>query len=307
MRTLKVGCRGKDVRSWQQFLLGTQCDANGQCTAATVALAIQTDGIFGKATDKATEAWQKTQGLTEDGIVGKDTWAEAVKDGFDPDAVPILDEGDHDIDPDPVPDIKPVIDGAVDKNSAKWPPRPAWAKPLSSNAARQVIFGKFAYVAAPTPKNPERIKITDNWAKSNIVSVTIPQLSSKPIQMHRLAAPQFVAWFKAIEAKGLSDRILTYSGCWVPRFVRGSKKSLSNHSFGTAVDVCVPWNNRGKVPSLYGHQGCIRELADFCVDFGIFWGGWYSGNSLLDGMHFELFRVLTPDELQAAKIKHGIG
>lgn len=305
MRTIRLGSRGPDVQTWQRFLRGTQCDANGECTVEDAIYAIVADGIFGSATEKATKAWQASQALSPDGIVGPHTWAEAIKDGFPDDAVPSkTDDNDEDVDPDPDPEPKPVPP-AVDKTSPKWPPRPADAKPLTANDARAALFGKFKYVSDPTAKNPERIRITDGWATTHIAKFTIPQLSSKPISMHVLAGPQFVAWFKVIEALGLSDRVLSYAGCWVPRYVRGSKKTLSNHAWGSAIDINVPWNNQGKQAALVGKKGSVRELAEIGYDFGIFWGGHYAG-SREDGMHFELYQVLTSDEITAALAKYGV-
>jgi hypothetical protein len=275
------------------------------CTASD-GDAIISDGIFGSATDKATKEWQVSQGLTADGVVGPATWNEAIRDGFPMEAVPVtkVDDPDTDVDSDPEVEVKPV-DSGVDKTSNKWPPCPAGVKPLSSNASRQSLFGKIEYVSAPVPKNPEAIKITNDWSKKNIAQFSIPLLSSKKISMHKAAGPQYQAWFEAIEKKGLADRIISFSGCWVPRYVRGSRKTLSNHSWAVAIDINVPWNGRGRQSALVGKKGCVRELAEFCADFGIFWGGWYKG-APEDGMHFELFKILTNAELKAARAKHGV-
>lgn len=305
MRIIKLGNRGSDVMAWQVFLRGGQIDADGNCTAKEGDSVIS-DGIFGPATEKATKAWQATQNLTADGIVGPATWAEAVKDSFPSDAVPVTkaDDPDTDVDTDPEVQAKPT-EATVDKNSNKWPPLPAGVKPLSSNASRQATFGTIEYVSAPTSGNPEAIKITNGWAKDNIAKFSIPLLSKNPISMHKAAGPQFQAWFEAITKKGLADRVISYSGCWVARYVRGSRKTLSNHSWAVAIDINVPWNGRGRQSALVGMKGCVRELAEFCYDFGIFWGGHYRG-APEDGMHFELFKILTPDELKAARAKHGI-
>jgi len=59
--TLKRGMSGKAVKELQ-MLLG-----------------INTDGIFGCLTETAVRLFQKQHGLTEDGIVGKNTWSELLK------------------------------------------------------------------------------------------------------------------------------------------------------------------------------------------------------------------------------------
>ena len=303
MRSLKIGSRGPDVQSWQTFLRGGQIDDNGDCTAAP-GDAIVSDGIFGPATDRQTKAWQINNNLAADGIVGPNTWAVAVKDSYPQAAVP---DGTITVDTDTPPDPTGVgsSDPVVDKSSPSWPPRPDWATPLVTDAQRNAVLGMLTYVAAPTDSNPEAVHITNNFVAENTGHANIPQLSAHPIAMHKLAVPQFEAWFQAIEVKGLSDRVIGFAGCWVPRFVRGSRTRLSNHAWGSAIDFAVPYNKRGHQPALLGQKGCVRELAEFCYDFGIFWGGAYQ-HCQLDGMHWEIFKILTPAELAAAKAKHGV-
>lgn len=57
MTTLKKGSRGNEVKILQQ------------------ALNLYPDGIFGPLTEEAVKEFQKTNGLTADGIVGTKTWA----------------------------------------------------------------------------------------------------------------------------------------------------------------------------------------------------------------------------------------
>ena len=45
--------------------------------------------------------------------------------------------------------------------------------------------------------------------------------------------------------RGLLDRILSFGGGFEPCFVRGSTTTLSNHSFGSAFDINVAWNEKG--------------------------------------------------------------
>lgn len=303
MRTIKRGSSGLDCQTWQTFLRGGQIDDDGNCTAA-LGDAIVSDGKFGPATEKATKAWQAKNGLAADGIVGPNTWKIAIADSFPASAVPDGSvQADQDVNPDPMDTTAAQDDASgIDKHSAAWPPRPSWAKPLVTQAQREALFGKLEYVAAPTASNPEAVHITNDFAK-NIVKFDIPLLSKNPISMHKLAGPQFQAWCEAIVAKGLGDRVFGFAGCWVPRFVRGSRTSLSNHSFGSAIDFCVPFNKRGHQSALLGEKGCVRELAVFCDDFGIWWGAYFTKE---DGMHWEINRLLTPAELAAAKAKHGV-
>ena len=308
MRQIKIGCRGTDVQNWQMFLRGGQLDADGNCTAAD-GDAVVSDGIFGPVTDRATRTWQAGRQLAADGIVGDHTWAAAVQDGAPTGAVPTTTEVDNTPDPDAC-DVVPATPAAdpavpqVDRTSPTWPPRPDGAKPLVTQAQRDAVLGKLEYVSAPTASNPEAVHITNGWAADNIQHFSIPLLSQHPIAMHRLAGPQFQAWCDAIVAKGLGDRVISFAGCWVPRYVRGSRTLLSNHAYGSAIDINVPWNRRGHQSALFGQHGCVRELAEMCYDFGLFWGGHYRG-APEDGMHFEARVILTDSQLAAARAKYG--
>lgn len=62
-RTLKNGSRGDDVKELQKMLT----EAGFSCGAA--------DGVFGTNTKKAVIEYQKSKGLTADGIVGEKTWS----------------------------------------------------------------------------------------------------------------------------------------------------------------------------------------------------------------------------------------
>jgi hypothetical protein len=73
--------------------------------------------------------------------------------------------------------------------------------------------------------------------------------------------------------RGLLDRILSFGGGFEPRFVRGSTTTLSNHSFGSAFDINVAWNERGHRPALVGEKGSVRELVPITHKWGFWWGG----------------------------------
>lgn len=265
MRFLRLGDQGPDVAAWQYFLRGL--DPNCGLLAT---------GKFDQATLAETEQFQKHVGFSGtdvDGVVGNLTYGKAAALGF-----------------------SLATDESADDTGPSWPQQPVGLQQLAYSD-RERVFGKFSYVAAPVPGMQEAIHITDGWASQNIVTVSIPQLikvlgapSSGKIQVHKLVANQVQQTFAAWEAAGLSNRIQTWGGSWVPRFIRGSNSVLSNHSWGTAFDINVPWNMLGQVPSLKGQTGSVRELVDIAVQHGLFWGGWFSGRP--DGMHFEACKIL---------------
>lgn len=263
MRVLRRGTTGDDIVAWQHFLLG--CDPT--CS-------IDANGTFDDATFEETVKFQrKFLALVPDGVVGPRTFAVAMSLGFDP-----------------------TKDTTDDECGPNWPQLPPEG-PLSY-ASREKLFGKFSYVPAGFPTCPEAIRITDDWPKKNIVIVKIPQLAfvrnaprSCSISVHAHIAEQFIAVFKAWDDAGLSNRIITWDGSWVPRYVRGSRSVLSNHAWGTAFDVNAQWNMLGSQPALKGSRGSVRELVQIAYDHGFYWLGW-NRSTRPDGMHFEARKVL---------------
>ena len=75
--TLRNGSRGDEVKNWQNFL-------NSQGYNLTV------DGIFGTNTEKYTKEYQKSKGITDDGIVGKLTYGAAGFTSATPTAAPTI-------------------------------------------------------------------------------------------------------------------------------------------------------------------------------------------------------------------------
>ncbi len=256
MKLLKLGVTGSDVQHWQLFLLGKgfyQGVASGK---------------FDEATREASIAFQKANNLEPDGLVGNKTIGAAMLQGF-----------------------SVVTDSSTGTTSANWPPKPPFP-PLIDNAARQQVFGKFDYVHKPLPGNFENIEVQGNWAKDNIVKLDIPQLTAikgnPAVYFHRLAAAQFKKLWSDWEKAGLLPLVLTWGGSYVPRFVRGSNKTLSNHAFGSAFDINVAWNGLGVLPPLVGQKGSVRQLVPIAHDNGFYWGGHFKR---LDGMHFEIAKL----------------
>jgi hypothetical protein len=196
--------------------------------------------------------------------------------------------------PAPIPEPRApvvVVGGAPVPGDISWPARPNF-NPLPSNEARFRVFGHFDYQRT----TGDNIRILGSWEQENIITVQIPQLASLQgtnsgnIRFHHLAADQLRAMFAAWEGAGLLDRILSWSGSYVPRFMR-SGKQLSTHAFGCAFDINVPWNGYYQRAALVGQKGCLRELVPIANQHGFYWGGHFKyGGDKSDGMHFEWAR-----------------
>lgn len=271
IKTIKRGSRGPLVRKWQDFLRGQD-----------VYLGV-TDGKFGPKTENSTKAYQIAEGLSPiDGIVGNATWGRAMSDGLE------------------------LVEGVgKGKSSPNWPPRPTKLKSISQKG-RQKLFGKFKYRPAPTKGNPEGIVILGKWQSKHLTRVTVPQLKgvfgapkSGRVFWHQAAKPQLLGLFKAWELAGLIHLVHGWAGSWCARFSRGSNTYLSNHSWATALDVNVPQNMLGRRPALVGEPGSVRELVPLANQMGFWWGGhgWPPAYGRLDGMHFEVAKLLTEAEI----------
>ena len=274
MQTIRLGDRGISVMAWENFLCGM-----GYYN-------VEVDGYFDENTKRATAEFQRANNATADGVVGPKTYAIAMSLGF-----------------------PGVEDASVDESGPNWPPRPSNLTP-TNQAMRERLFGKFDFVASPSAVNPEGITIQGDWVKNNIVWVEIPQLkgiSGAPkdgrVQFHAKAAQQLQALWAAWEKEGLLPLVNSYAGSWVPRFIRGSRTTLSNHAYGSAFDINVPQNGLGVVPALVGKPGSVRKLVPTANRLGFFWGGHYgsvsnlqgsptSGSGRFDGMHFEVAQIV---------------
>jgi hypothetical protein len=259
MRTLREGDTGSPVTKWQYFLRGQGLYFG------------EVDGQFGEKTEQATKDFQEHLRLDVDGVVGNETYAAAMLRGFQG----VTDCEDHML-------------------GAEWPPKPDF-KPLAGMSARQKKFGVILYRPSGNSRDPEAITITNSWQSENIKQIVIPQLKgvrgapgSGKIFVHKAARSSIEALFRKWEEEGLTQYILTWGGSWVPRFVRGSRTTLSNHAFGTAFDINVQWNYLGTQPALVGKRGSVRELVQTANDLGFYWGGHFTRR---DGMHFELAKI----------------
>jgi hypothetical protein len=248
---------------WEEFLQGY-----GFCDT-------EVDELFNPDSVASTKLFQEEHGLKVDGWVGGKTWGRAIELGLD-----ILE------------------DDTTDRHGPNWPP-PSDLKPIVGTAGRMKAWGKMKYRSAGTKGNPEGIIITNDWAKKNIVTANVSQIDRIPgmeyrgklvgagpksVSIHHLVLDSFIELWQAWDDAGLLDRIITWAGTWNPRYIRGSRTTLSNHAFATAFDINAPWNGLRRIPALLGQKGCLRELVLIALELGWYWGGHFTRR---DGMHFE--------------------
>ena len=262
---------GTDVRRLQEFLVETGAQ-------------ISPDGLFGPNTRTAILNFQRKLGLEQSGYVDAPTF-----DALSAKGLVLL--GPR------TPDSRP---------GTNWPERPD-EPPQPDAELTTRLFGVFEFRHTPTADNPEKIEILHGWEQDNIVAIDIPQLNKclfaagrhyavnevGKIRCHRLAQAAFAELFARWEEAQLMDRILTCAGAFNARLKRGAtnptRSNLSNHSWGTAIDVNAWENPLGHTPVAVGARGALRELVGIANSIGFFWGGHYASRP--DGMHFELARI----------------
>jgi hypothetical protein len=251
---LKQGNIGQDVAEWQNFLHAFFTNEEASSVCELIA-----DGFFGQETLKLTIRYQNLRNLSGDGIVGRQTLSSAIGDGLG-----VLHDDNY--------------------------PASSLLKPLTLLEKHQQ-FGVFTYVADPVPQMLEAIKITGR-SNFTIVRLDTPILQSINIShvlVNDKCKVSFMSLINEWHKQDLLKNILSFDGMYVPRFVRGSRSTLSNHSWGTAFDINARWNPMGKVGPASGSKGSVYDLVKIANDLGWFWGGHFTARP--DPMHFECTKI----------------
>ena len=101
---------------------------------------------------------------------------------------------------------------------------------------------------------------------------------------HRVMLPQLRAALNEVVSRGLSSKIYTYDGLYVPRFIaRDPSRGLSFHTYGTAIDLNARDNYRGIAGKM------DRQVVSIFKKWGFAWGGDWN---YTDPMHFELAKLV---------------
>jgi hypothetical protein len=142
------------------------------------------------------------------------------------------------------------------------------------------VVGTFNY----TVLGGGRIAPEASWVASHIDTREVPILGTVTCNVYIF--PQLRAALEEIVTSGLGGEIHPneYAGCYYPRFIAGST-TLSNHSFGLALDLNVPGNLRGTVGEI------DRGVVAIFKKWGFAWGGDWG---YTDPMHFEMNRLVEP-------------
>ena len=134
--------------------------------------------------------------------------------------------------------------------------------------------GSFSYKANPDGT----VRPAPSWVSANIRTMEMPIIGS--VTGHRVMLPQLQGALNEVVARGLSKKIKTYDGCYVPRFIgHDPSRGLSFHTYGTAIDLNAATNYRG-IPG-----DIDRTVVKIFKDWGFAWGGDWN---YTDPMHFEL-------------------
>jgi hypothetical protein len=131
-----------------------------------------------------------------------------------------------------------------------------------------------------------RIAPEQSWVSDHIITKTVPILGE--VTCNKYIFPQLEAALKNVIEQGRQDEIHPgeYAGCYYPRFIAGTTK-LSNHSFGLALDLNVPGNQRGTVGEM------DRGVVAIFKYWGFAWGGDWG---YTDPMHFEMVELKDPKD-----------
>lgn len=144
---------------------------------------------------------------------------------------------------------------------------------LTGGSVSQAV-GSFSYRA----NSDGTVTPDPRWVASKIASDTMPIIGR--VTGNRVMLPQLKAALNEVVARGLGDKINTFDGSYVPRFIaKDPSRGLSFHTFGTAIDLNAATNYRGIAGDM------DRTVVSIFKKWGFAWGGDWN---FTDPMHFEL-------------------
>jgi len=159
-------------------------------------------------------------------------------------------------------------------------PNVALTAVLTGGSVAQAV-GSFTYtVNGDGSVNPDQ-----RWIAQYIRTEQVPILGA--VRCNKAMLPQLRAALHDVVKLGYASRIhpSEYGGCYVPRFIgHDPAQGLSFHTWGTAIDLNVPGNQRGTVGTI------DRNVVAIFQKWGFRWGGTWR---YTDPMHFEMERLVA--------------
>ena len=141
--------------------------------------------------------------------------------------------------------------------------------------------GSFTYtVNGDGSVNPDA-----RWVAQYIRTEQVPILGA--VRCNKAMLPQLRAALQDVVKLGLASKIRPneYGGCYVPRYIgHDPSQGLSFHTWGTAIDLNVPGNQRGTAGTI------DRRVVAIFSRWGFTWGGTWR---YTDPMHFEMARLVA--------------
>jgi hypothetical protein len=151
---------------------------------------------------------------------------------------------------------------------------------LTGGSVAQAV-GSFTYtVNADGSVNPD-----PRWIQAYIRTEQVPILGA--VRCNKAMLPQLRAALQDVVKLGLASKIhpSEYGGCYVPRYIgHDPSQGLSFHTWGTAIDLNVPGNQRGTAGTI------DRNVVEIFKRWGFNWGGTWR---YTDPMHFEMARLVA--------------
>jgi hypothetical protein len=146
----------------------------------------------------------------------------------------------------------------------------------------------FKWISAPTPNDPDHIRILDGWDLVNITTFLCPDLGTlgTHVTMNHECKDDFLALMKAIKEENLMEHLGPWCGAYNSRYKRGvahdqNPAHVSNHASGHAFDVDCTRLPLG-VPVAQTDR--IRDIVPIAKEHNFVWGGEFHR---IDGMHFQ--------------------
>ena len=159
-------------------------------------------------------------------------------------------------------------------------PKVAQTAVLTGGSVAQAV-GSFTYtVNSDGTVNPD-----PRWIQAYIRTEQVPILGA--VRCNKAMLPQLRAALQDIVKLGLASKIhpSEYGGCYVPRYIgHDPSQGLSFHTWGTAIDLNVPGNQRGTAGTI------DRNVVAIFKKWGFNWGGTWR---YTDPMHFEMAQLVA--------------